>query len=206
MPTCTMIIGVPRSGTNCVAGVLAKLGVYMGKNFLPACDIAPSGFYQDLEFEVLCDSIFGALFQPPYPFEIDDKNPDVQRIRDLIHVRDKAGVNWGVKLKHGAYLVDLFQQECESLQLLVTSRPRQNSIDSLAHYIGVEAATAAIDNSTQVINAALKKGISIVSADYDTLVQTPAVGVSDLAAVVGKEVKQEAVDWVDPSQNRYGGG
>lgn len=44
------VIGVPRSGTSCICGILHRLGVRMTLNeFIPASNANPTGFYEDKE-------------------------------------------------------------------------------------------------------------------------------------------------------------
>lgn len=205
MPTCTVVVGTPRSGTNCVAGILAKLGIYMGKDFAPPAPLNPAGFYQDLEFETLCDEIFGLNFQPDFPYPLDPESKAVLNLRTFIRSREAMGQDWGIKTRHSSYLLDLFREECKSLQLVVTSRPRQDSIDSLANYLPLSVASVAIDNAAKARDYALSLGLPSIQVDYDQLTTKPDIGVAAIAAFVGTPVTQVAVDWVDPSLNRFGG-
>jgi len=46
-----MVFGTGRSGTSTVARLMhTRLGVYMGKRFVPANPTNPEGFYEDIEF------------------------------------------------------------------------------------------------------------------------------------------------------------
>ena len=55
--TCILVLGTPRSGTSCVAGILHHLGVVMGEQFLEADDWNPAGYFQDVEFETFLELI-----------------------------------------------------------------------------------------------------------------------------------------------------
>jgi len=56
------ILGMHRSGTSALAGVLSRLGIYPGTNLIPSHqDVNPKGFWEHKEIVELHDQIFGEL-------------------------------------------------------------------------------------------------------------------------------------------------
>jgi hypothetical protein len=45
-----IVVGPGRCGTSCVAGVLHRLGIYMGHRLLPADRTNPYGHWEDSDF------------------------------------------------------------------------------------------------------------------------------------------------------------
>jgi hypothetical protein len=52
-----VVLGTGRSGTSGICGMLSKLGVYPGRRIQPPDRFNPEGYYEDLEFAVLHDSL-----------------------------------------------------------------------------------------------------------------------------------------------------
>ncbi|HOW82879.1 MAG TPA: hypothetical protein PK573_09990 [Spirochaetota bacterium] len=49
---CIMILGMHRSGTSALAGVLDRLGVFMGKTLMPPNPNNPTGYYENLKVQI----------------------------------------------------------------------------------------------------------------------------------------------------------
>lgn len=82
--SCTIVLGVYRSGTSAVAGILHKLGINMGEKLEPPGPSNPSGYFEDLEFK--------RLFRDS--FDGHDVEPG---LRTYIWLRQRHWYNWGVK-------------------------------------------------------------------------------------------------------------
>lgn len=50
MSKCILVLGLPRSGTSMIAGILHHLGVFMGNQLTPADKRNPNGFFENLHF------------------------------------------------------------------------------------------------------------------------------------------------------------
>ena len=62
MRNCLLVLGMHRSGTSALAGVLAKLGAYPGSSLMPAHeDINPKGFWEHEEIVRLHDDLLAML-------------------------------------------------------------------------------------------------------------------------------------------------
>jgi len=61
---CIMIMGMHRSGTSCMAGVLYHAGLYFGNNFLPPSSKNPKGYFENQDFWRLHHSILRSVGHP----------------------------------------------------------------------------------------------------------------------------------------------
>ncbi len=94
--TCILVLGTPRSGTSCVAGILHHLGVVMGEQFLEADDWNPAGYFQDVEFETfleLIDPFWGDTTKEQF-MSMERAKEEITR---LINTRNLSYIEWGLK-------------------------------------------------------------------------------------------------------------
>jgi hypothetical protein len=69
-----MVLGVPRSGTSCVAGVLWMLGVDMGSGHLQTADQHnPLGYFEDVRWQALNKQITGLRYGTNEPAVISER-------------------------------------------------------------------------------------------------------------------------------------
>lgn len=54
LPTVVAVIGTPRAGTSCTAGLIHMLGVSMGTKLRPARPRNPKGFFEDIPLRQVC--------------------------------------------------------------------------------------------------------------------------------------------------------
>lgn len=59
---CLVVLGMHRSGTSAIAGVLELAGLDLGENFLPPTEDNPKGFFENARITMLNDQILGELF------------------------------------------------------------------------------------------------------------------------------------------------
>jgi glycosyltransferase involved in cell wall biosynthesis len=60
--TCIIVLGMHRSGTSALTGVLSLLGIQPGENLLPAMeDVNPKGFWEHAEIVAIHDRLLAAL-------------------------------------------------------------------------------------------------------------------------------------------------
>ena len=75
-----IVIGMHRSGTSAVSGLLDELGVFMGKNlFAPQENVNEKGFFENAKVVDINDSLFDALlgsWDDPFSSNFDLKYPD----------------------------------------------------------------------------------------------------------------------------------
>lgn len=58
---CIMIVGMHRSGTSCMAGILYYSGLYIGDNLLPPSPKNPKGYFENQDFWRLHHSILRSV-------------------------------------------------------------------------------------------------------------------------------------------------
>lgn len=198
MATCFLVLGTPRSGTSCIAGVLHKLGIFVGDKLLPANAMNEAGFFQDIEFEELFDAC--NEWMPEFP---GGDLCDIERLHALIAKRCKDHEVWGLKIRLGAFVIREIEQFCD-VKVIVTSRDRQASIDSLAKWSeeSDQDPTQVIDRAEQAVREACK-GRNCLTVAYGDLVANADSEVGRIASHAGKIKTVEAVDLIDPSLKRY---
>ena len=97
-----VVLGMHRSGTSAVAGMLHKLGVNMGDNLYPPDHGNPQGHFEDIGFMEANTAILraagGEWHNPPSDFQIKVFGArEVGRIIDLINERRSHNRVWGFK-------------------------------------------------------------------------------------------------------------
>ena len=75
-----VVVGMHRSGTSAVSGLLDELGVFMGKNlFAPQEDVNEKGFFENAKVVDINDSLFDALlgsWDDPFSYNFESIYPD----------------------------------------------------------------------------------------------------------------------------------
>lgn len=198
MATCFLVLGTPRSGTSCIAGVLQKLGVFVGEKLFPANEMNEMGFFQDVEFE----NLFNACpeWMPEYPGR---DLCDVNALHSLIVKRCKAHETWGLKIRLGAFIVQEIERFCD-VKLIVTQRDRDASIASLAKWseAGDQDPSEVIDRASRAVKAACE-GRDVIDISYADLLASTEIEVDRIAAHAGQVKTAESVTFVDPALRRY---
>ncbi|GAG35092.1 unnamed protein product, partial [marine sediment metagenome] len=61
MKRCVLVLGIPRSGTSAVSGLLNILGVYFGDNLINPSEANPKGFYEHVNLNTMHVYILSAI-------------------------------------------------------------------------------------------------------------------------------------------------
>jgi len=106
-----IILGMHRSGTSMVAGVLARLGVDMGQELLEKSWSNPLGHFEDKDFVKLnkriLDAAGGSWNNPPSESAIQGQDPSfAEEIKNLI--RAKKSNIWGWKDPRTCLTIELY--------------------------------------------------------------------------------------------------
>lgn len=204
MPTCVLVLGTPRSGTSAVAGVLSKLGIDMGRDFMPATEMNPKGFFQCLDLEELFDG------QDRYMPRADlNADPEFAvRLAKVISAKCAAGRDWGLKSGRLAFVLPTVLAACvHPVKLIVTKRDRSRSKASLSRYVSDgdwEPAKTIIDGVSAAIEQAVPaSGLTPLVVDFDRLIDHAEMTVRDIAEFVGRPCTDAAVSHVDASLRRH---
>lgn len=96
-----IVLGMHRSGTSMVTGLLNQLGVYMGDDLLPADENNPLGYYEDAEFLGINKGILehagGSWQNPPPPEKLTTVSGKHRLKMEQAITRRKELPLWGFK-------------------------------------------------------------------------------------------------------------
>ncbi len=107
-----IILGMHRSGTSLVSGIMTKLGVNMGDELFPKDPYNPLGHFEDVEFlklnERILESAGGHCNEPPkYDIIIAQKQKFDEEIKNLVQRKDEREF-WGWKEPRTSLTIDLY--------------------------------------------------------------------------------------------------
>ena len=199
MATCYLVLGTPRSGTSCVAGILHKLGVRMSLgDFVPASPANPTGFWEDA-------ALFDALGDHDSPY-LAMRYAARNRLLQAVYDRHLPGVDWGAKTCQLAFCMDAWMSVCNELGVVVktimTLWDIEKSKASWRNAFGT-------DDSIVTTVAGLISPYSPTSliVPFDDLLNQTSSTVSAIATYCGKPTSgtafDDAVSFVNPSLRNY---
>ncbi|MFD1884905.1 hypothetical protein [Paenibacillus wenxiniae] len=144
-PAAVIVIGMHRSGTSLLAGVIRALGVHFGKEeqMVAPREDNPEGFWEHAEIVTIHDELLRTLSSSwdttqPLPYEwwlTEEVQPFRQRLIQVI-TRDFAHLSlWGFKDPRASLLLPLWQSVLDELQIdvryVMSLRNPLNVADSL---------------------------------------------------------------------------
>lgn len=91
-----LVIGNHRTGSSCVAGILYKAGISMGRDMLEAHPSNPVGHFEDKAFLLLNESLVAPWDKPVVLVGVELAVPRI-RYQRLITERDSLDCIWGIK-------------------------------------------------------------------------------------------------------------
>jgi len=211
---CVLVVGLPRSGTSCIAGVLHHLGVNMGETLYHGpSDWNAQGSFLDAEFEALMSKLFRGTSNPSR-LDIEDRSAIRQEVRDWVANRLRQRPIWGLKTYRLVYLFPLLDR-LDDVRIIAPERKLSESVESVKLRTGVIAEWREEDprRSQYVadrfarLKAERDKSLTetkhpIHAVSFDALLDDPATQVGLIASFIGVPVTQAAVSFVDPSQRR----
>jgi len=132
--TAVFVVGAPRSGTSCVAGVLNILGVDFGDNFYATSASAfnEKGDYEDKSFDLFSRKLCNEMeLNPQKPHFIDwRKEPKREEYKKRVKqfIKEYKTGSFGVKLPIMSYFLPLYLESIEELTytpkiVIVTRNP-----------------------------------------------------------------------------------
>jgi len=137
--TCVLVLGVPRSGTSCVAGVLHQLGCDMGAgHFQPTDKFNPKGYFEDLRWRYANQRITGKGYSLRAANVAHIGTVQKKTYRALARKRKDTPL-WGIKDPWlcflGQFIWPILLQEGFKVQIVVTQRERKASIASVQKHL-----------------------------------------------------------------------
>lgn len=206
-PLCILVLGTPRSGTSCIAGIVHHLGVPMGTRLMEADEWNPAGYFQDEDFEDILHEALGGWVFPDWATSTPNLNGKyARRIKQLAETRAASGEIWGVKSNRLIFFLSALKAGAENLLVIRTSRPLQHSIASWLERAGdaptvkvpIECMAHAIENGLKQCGI-----VPALTVEFDTLIDQPQATVQQIATAIGFPLTQAAVDFVDPKLRRF---
>lgn len=168
-----IVLGVHRSGTSCMAGVLHHLGIPTGYRLLPADRNNRAGHYEDMDFLFLNNYLIGNWMQPETRFR---KGADLL-YEPLIRHRDQDFPVWAAKDPRFCITLPLFIGKLSDPRFIVCDRPIGECVNSLnrAYFEGRKQAQA------EAIQARYAQRLERVIERFDRLPWL-RIGFADLLA------------------------
>lgn len=129
MSRCIAVLSVGRSGSSAVSGMLHKLGVKMGKEFIPASWKNPWGTYEELELYQLNRRIFSGESKP-------------HEFAEYVASRSEDGPVWGVKDPALSQTFHYLLPYLDDVRVIVIRRDFEDTVESFnsVELMGLNAA------------------------------------------------------------------
>jgi len=200
------VIGLHRGGTSAVAGVLHHLGVHMGDDLLPPSPHNPKGYFEDRKFVELHDQIIGDWKDPQVNFE-----PYREAYTALVRERERQHELWGIKDPRMCFIFSYFARIARGCRAISVCRDPRLCAESLFARGGHTLEEAAVISWNywhakyrQLDNFPCRTEQGRYTfVDYEQLLADPEYVVREIAAFVGLEPTQEAIDFVDPTLRHH---
>lgn len=118
-----IVLGLPRSGTSRIAGLLHIMGIYMGARFPPTNKDNPRGFYEDKDLTELVDSL---------NMEYVNRDEFTTILKYIFILRKSLGSRWGFKTHRITKELDIVHALCPDAKIIVCTREYQATARSIA--------------------------------------------------------------------------
>lgn len=205
---CVCVLGLPRSGTSTVAGMLHRLGVNMGEGHFQEADANnPRGYYEDVRWQAIAKSLTGERYGVRKPAVLPEQT---QRLYSALIGGCAVNPLWGFKgprtvfvLRH---LLPLFAQHNVDMRFIVIVRDTAAVVASLRKhsersYRGVyrmneERARKTVD----VWMDALREAVALTDKErtccvlYEEILKDPRLAARRLAGFVYAGLDSDATE------------
>ncbi len=223
MNRCCIVLGIPRSGSSCVSGVLHKLGIDMGAgHFQPRDDFNKRGYFEDLRWRMATQHITGRGYSLKAACIKSVGKQQRQRWRQLARQCKQAPI-WGMKDPWlcfvGQFIWSILESEGVDARYVVTNRPLKSSVDSVARHLkrtyrgkykyGAQHIVTTWHNALQDRIAELDRN-KVYHVNYDMLVARPKPEIKRLSAFCYEDTGlspngniDEIAQWVTPKLKHF---
>lgn len=136
MSKCIMVLGAPRVGTSCVAGVLHRLGVDMGQgHFQPKDRFNSRGYYEDLRWRYTNQRVTGKGYSTK---GLDIKNIDKEQRRRYAILAQECQKQdlWGMKDPFLCFVGQFIWPLLDEPMIVAVNRNFDASVKSVAAHLG----------------------------------------------------------------------
>lgn len=182
MSRCIVVMGLPRSGTSLIAGILHRLGVDMGSGHLTRANRHnPLGYYEDARWQYLSRRLLGMGYWPKLH---EDLLSDVVAGWQKLAEKCSASPLWGFKDVRTAFLLEDLLPHLPDPRIVEVRRDFAASMRSLQRhsqtaYKGKRAmdeaqARQALERWQTEMDGSLayvrRRGVPVYEASYEEIV------------------------------------
>lgn len=201
-----VVLGMHRSGTSMVAGILFHLGVFMGYRLLGPSPSNELGHFEDVDFvtvnRAILDEAGGTWDTVPSQDAITSVAGYADRIRFMVEARDVMFPLWGWKDPRTVVTIGHYEQHLTNPLYIAVFRGRDAVVKSLVTRDGRSAENAGMLYDTYADRlATFLDGRMRVQVNYEEVLDAPEQCVEMLAALVNVPVTDKAIAFVRPELN-----
>lgn len=210
------VIGMHRSGTSMLAGMLYHLGVDMGQDLVMDNHVHnPLGYYEDRDFLRLNERILtaadGGWEKPPDPGAIKEVAKGAKFEDEILELVKDRPEPWGWKDPRTALTLPVYRAVLPDLKIIVIVRRSEAVVRSLLarerKMKPLEARALCIKYARQI--AANTKGIDCITVQYEEIIRLRGMPhLLTLKAFLGLSTTAfqvfAAKDHIKPELNRQG--
>ena len=208
----TVVVLGGRSGTSAVAGMLTKLGVYMGKNMLS--DRKSGSFYENVDFANLNSEMRSYAHCKPLEDKVVDSVswPLMNNVKETVkrHAREPI---WGFKEPRTMYLLNIYEKFIEDPHYILCFRDPEAMARSMEKRLDRKR----LDNPNQdwlQIATDMRRtmynethGRKCLIVEYELLLSRPTQIVDSMVEFLGLDPTPEqhlnAVRHIDPNRKHF---
>lgn len=212
-----VVLGMHRSGTSMVAGILHKLGVMLTPSgySIPSDVSNEAGHFEDYEFTIMNRKILqdagGNWRNPPPPGAVvsSDTKRWNRAMAALVKRNDEAYECWGWKDPRTVLTIGKWWSLLSDACIIVVARHENAVVASLMARNGMSQSEALGLNETYCKRLVqFGRGIDLErrwAMPYAATLKEPEQTISELADYLGLTVTPEAIAHVRPEMNHWGG-
>ncbi len=195
-----VVLGMHRSGTSLVAGVLHHLGVNMGKEMLGGDRFNPFGHFENKKIIKLNEEILkeagGSWYAPPSSEKIlKVREKFKNKIKEIIE-SEKSKL-WGFKDPRTSLTIELFLPFLENPYFIVCYRNKREIIKSLIRRdkMNFEYASRLIDLYYERITKFFEahRDLRRINVKYEEMMRKPRVVLEKIICFLDIQVTEDAV-------------
>lgn len=196
-----LVVGLQRSGTSAVAGILHHLGLDLGVS-----PVSPNAeYFEDDALTQLCNRISGNWRCPQVHFLFDDGREQILRWQEL---RDRRvdGRAWAAKSPYFAVNLQHFFRVIRTPRVILTERAFESCVRSLVrreqvlpHAVAEQIQGQAFACKQALEQAMAASRVPAIRVEYDKLVESPAELVPHIAQFAGVDADlTPAIEFINP--------
>ncbi len=218
-----LVLGMHRSGTSVVAGLLHESGIAMGteRTFLPRpSDENLLGFYEDARFRVVNDALLARSryrvksWRLPVP-DVGETRVLAPAMRALVRRRQAQGEPWGWKDPRQLLTLRAWRPVLAEVTSDVRVAWVHRQPEAVARSMVARGNVGGRSRALALYDAYTERALDVLEAwrprlalvRYEQLVRDPMTGRRPLAELVERDIPVSVVDrLVEPTLDRSGGG